>query len=152
MKFSAQEDIAAPIGIVFDAVADIDRLENAARKRGAEVTRLDEMSDPGPGMRWDVGFEFHGARRDMMIEVTDYVPPQGVTLNAEVSGIAGVGILELTPVSADRTHLEVSVELRPKTIGARVLMQAIKLAKAKIAERIDSAIAHFARGLEERRS
>ena len=60
MKFSAREDIAAPIEQVFASLCDFEGFERQAMRRGAEVQRVDPLTQPGVGMKWQVSFNMRG--------------------------------------------------------------------------------------------
>ena len=64
MKFSTRTDIAAPVEFVFAQLSDFPGFEAAARRRGAEVTRLDTLAAPGRGClgMWRFGCAASAAR------------------------------------------------------------------------------------------
>lgn len=148
MKFSAREDIAASIDDVFCAVTDVDAFERAALRRGLDVTRLDGDGPPGEGACWDVGFDLRGQRRQAQTTITGWDPEQGVTFFAASDGLRADGLVDLTPLAKARTRLLVSVDLRPETFRARLLLQSLKLARSNLEHRFKSKIAGFARQIE----
>ena len=52
MKFSSRDDINIPLSDVFTDVTDFATLERLAVRRGATVTRLDDLEVPGEGSQW----------------------------------------------------------------------------------------------------
>jgi len=151
MKLSTHEDIAAPIDEVFAVISDFENLERAVLRRGAEIARTDTLSAPGPGMCWNAKFDFQGKPREVATEITDYSPPESVTLVISASGLSGVSVVELVALSAEATRMAVAVDVKAQSIGGRILMQTLRLASGKIAERFESGIARFARDLESGR-
>jgi len=151
VKLSTHEDIAAPIHEVFAVISDFENLERAVLRRGAEVARTDTLSAPGAGMCWSATFDFQGKAREVTTEITDYCPPESVTLRISASGLSGMSVVELVALSADQTRMAVAVDVTAQSMTGRVLMQTLRLARGKIAERFESGIARFARELESGR-
>ncbi len=149
MQFSAKQDIDAPIEAVFAAVTDFDGFSTQALRRGAEVQRLDELMGPCAGMAWQVGFDFRGKRRDMRIELLEVIQPSELKVRSATSGLDGHLMLELVALSRQRTRLGVEVELAPKTLSARLLVQSLKLARGSLSKRLRKRLEGFARATEE---
>ena len=150
MKFSTREDIEAPIDFVFAGFTDFNAFERAALRRGADVQRLDRLSDPGAGMAWDAAFNLKGRRREMQMELTEFDPPNCLTLTSRSSSMAGDMILELVALSRGRTRVHVALELKPKNLSARLIVQSIKLMRGKVSKRFKTRIADFAQDVENR--
>lgn len=148
MKFSAREDIEAPIDHVFQIVTDFDAFERQALRRGADVKRLDQ----GPytvGSAWDVSFTFRGKERRLKATLTR-MEPQGLLIDAVSPNLEGNSVIELVPLSPARTRLAVSIEMKAKTLTARLMLQSLKLAKASLNQRFKKRVADFAEDIEAR--
>jgi carbon monoxide dehydrogenase subunit G len=150
MKFSTNEDIEAPIEAVFDMLSDFEHFERAALRRGAEVQRVDEMTVPGPGMTWDAVFELRGKRRELQLEMVTYDRPNEMVLESTSPGMLGQMSFELIALSRGRTRVKVELEVKPLNLSARLLVQSLKLAKKKLAQRYKLRIAEYAKGMEDR--
>jgi uncharacterized membrane protein len=150
MKFSAKEDIEAPIEQVFALVSDFESLERAALRRGAEVQRTDSMRKPGVGMRWMAAFMARGRQRKLDIEITEYESPNGMRFHSVAQGLETDMKVELVALSRGRTRLSVDLELKPKSISARLLVQSLKLARANLSKKFHLRMADYARDLEDR--
>jgi hypothetical protein len=150
MKFKTREDIAAPIDYVFGVVSDFEGFERQALRRGAEVTRLDELEETGEGMRWHIAFPFRGKRREMDVELVDYTPSTRLLLDSRMTGMTGEMSVELLALSKGRTRLELVIEFRPETLAARLLVQSIKLARSSLSKRFQLRVAEFAKNTEDR--
>ncbi len=150
MKFSTNEDIEAPIQAVFDMLSDFEHFERAALRRGAEVQRVDEMTVPGPGMTWDAVFELRGKRRELQLEMVTYDRPNEMVLESTSPGMLGQMSFELIALSRGRTRVKVELEVKPLNLSARLLVQSLKLAKKKLAQRYKLRIAEYAKGMEDR--
>lgn len=149
MKFSTKEDIEAPIEQVFDRTIDVQTFERSALRRGAEVLRLDRNLTVGAGSAWRVAFAFRGKHRDAELTITDFSRPNGYTIKFTSGGIEGSTIVELVPLSPVRTRLSIEVELVPRSIAARLLIQSLKLARSSLVSRFKHRIAAFAAQIEQ---
>ncbi|MDA5092576.1 SRPBCC family protein [Aliiroseovarius sp. KMU-50] len=150
MKFSTREDIAANIEYVFAAVSDFDGMERAALRRGAEVVRTDALAAPGRGMTWQARFPYRNRDRDADLELIKYDAPHGLTLFSKVSGIEAQVRVDLMSLSPHRTRMNLDVELKPKSIPARLLLQSMKLARANMVKRFRHRVADYAQTIEDR--
>lgn len=150
MNFTAQEDIEAPIDHVFSQVTDFAALERSALRRGAEVQRVVDKPEPGPGMTWDTAFMLRGKRREMTVELTEFDAPNGVVLMARSPNIKGKLAVDLVALSPKRTRLNLSLDIEPKTLAARLMLQSLKLARSNLNKRLKKRLKDFARDLEER--
>lgn len=150
MKFNAREDIEAPIDFVFEHVTNFQAFERSALRRGAEVQRVDTLSSPGVGMKWDVAFELRGKMRELKMELTSLDVPNGLVLSSRSTAMGGNMIVDLVALSRGRTRMSVDVELKPVNLSSRLLVQSLKLARSNLTSRYKSRIAGFANELEER--
>lgn len=149
MKFSAREDIEAPIDYVFRGVTDFTDFERQAMRRGAQVIRLDQ----GPvsvGAKWNIAFKFRGRERRLDAELTTFSEPEGYTAKGESENILVDTEVELVALSPKRTRLLLNVDLRAKNLTARLLLQSMKLAKAKLVKRFKARVLDYTEDLEER--
>ncbi len=82
MKFSNRQDIDAPIALVFENAPDFPRFEKQARRRGADVRRLDKLAEPAIGVRWVASFSFRGKLRRVQAELAAIAPPERLRLTS----------------------------------------------------------------------
>ncbi len=150
MRFATREDIAAPIEVVFGAVSDFNGFERAAMRRGADVVRLDEMKSPGKGMIWLAQFSFRNRQRNAKLRLVEYDPSNGLELYTRSSGIEASLLIDLVALSRNRTRMNLSLDLKPKTIPGRLMVQSLRMAKANLNKRFRMRVANFAEGVEER--
>lgn len=150
MKFSTNEDILAPIDLVFASVSDFDSFERQALRHGAEISRQDNLDAPGVGMCWNGRFTFRGRKRDVTAEVAQYETPQAFTVASESGGLDGIIAVECIALAPHRTRLSVQVELKPRTIPARVVIQSLKLAKTSLNKRFKKRVADMAKNIEDK--
>lgn len=150
MQFAAREDISAPIETVFQAVSDFEGWERAALRRGAEVTRTDDLEAPCIGMNWVTKFTFHNKVRNADVTLQTFEKPNKIGISSISNGINVEFVIELVSLSRERTRMDVFSELKPTTISARLLLQPLKLARTRLSNRFCQRIADFAGSIEDR--
>ncbi|GHE96454.1 DNA polymerase III subunit gamma/tau [Aliiroseovarius zhejiangensis] len=150
MKFKTREDIEATLEQVFEAVSDFDSMERAALRRGAEVTRTDTLTAPGQGMTWHASFPYRNRTRTADMLLKTYEAPHQIELFSKISGIEATVEVELLSLSRNRTRMIMSIDMRPRTIPARLLLQSMKLARATLVKRYRKRVAKYAMSIENR--
>lgn len=150
MKFSTKEDLEISIDDAFDLLSDFDGYERAIMRRGAEIARIDQMSNPGVGMTWAAKAKLRGKMRKFNVELVEYDRPNQMRFEAVSKNIQASFLVELVALSRARTRMRIELDVRPQTLSARLLMQSAKLARNTLNRRYKTRIAHFASDLEER--
>jgi carbon monoxide dehydrogenase subunit G len=150
MQFSSKEDIDAPIDQVFVLLTDFDGFERAALRRGAEVQRVDDLEEPGPGMAWDMAFMLRGKLRKMRLTMTEFDGPNQMTFEGVSPGLDGTLKVELLSMSRTRTRMGFEIELEAKNLSARLVLQSLKLGRNNLNKRMHLRVADFASDLEKR--
>lgn len=150
MKFSAREDIAAPIEQVFEALCDFEAFERLAMRRGVQLQRIDSLTRPGVGMRWHVQYKMRGRKRAFDLELTGFDVPNQMLFDARSSGMEAVFSVDLMALSRNRTRLSVALDMTPLTLSARLLVQSLKLAKSNLNKRFKERVSDYAKTLEDR--
>lgn len=150
MKIKTHEDIEATIEQVFEAVTDFEGFELAALRRGAEVRRTDSMPQPGQGMGWEAKFPYRGRQRVADIKVEQFDRPNQLRVWSKIAGLNADVDIELMALSRTRTRMSLSVDMRPKTIPARLLIQSLKLARTTMLRRFRKRVLEYATSIEAR--
>ncbi|PTX54873.1 polyketide cyclase/dehydrase/lipid transport protein [Litoreibacter ponti] len=150
MKFSTKEDLEVPIDDVFAMLSDYDAFERAILRHGAEVARTDKMDRPGVGMTWHARAKLRGKLREFDARLAEYDAPNQMRFEVLSKNIEAGFLVELVALSRARTRMRIELDVRPKTLSARLLMQSAKLARNTLNRRYKTRIAHFATDLEER--
>ncbi len=148
MIFTTKEDIAAPIEHVFKAVSDFDSFERAALRRGANVERVDTKSGPNTKLAWDIEVGYRGKGRKFLAELTEFDDPNSFLIKSNSSGMDGNIIVDLVELSKSRTRMKIELEIKPKTLSARLLVQSVKLAKKSLNQKFKDKVAAFATSIE----
>ena len=152
MKFSAREDIEAPIGDVFDILSRFDSHERSAIRRGIEVQRRAGGTESGAGLEWESRFEARGRMREVHTRLTRYDPPSLMRFESLSNGMEGTVVLELLALSPRRTRLGVDIDLRARTLTARLFLQSLKLGRKSLMQKFRLKLEQFAKTVEERGS
>ncbi|WP_424831597.1 SRPBCC family protein [Ruegeria sp.] len=150
MQFSAQEDITAPIDTVFDMVADFERFERMAMRRGVDVRRVDGPVPPAAGTTWETVLKIRGKPRQITVEMTDCRRPSILRFHSASKGMNGATVVELLALSQRRTRLSIDMSLAAKSLPARLLLQSLKLGQSRFRRQFQTRLSDFARELEER--
>jgi len=150
MKFSTKEDLEIPIWDVFDSLSDFDGFEKAALRRGADVARVSEGGDSPVGMSWQVRARLRGKMREFVVTLSEHDGPNQLLYDITSNGIKAQFLIELVALSRKRTRMRMELDVRPKTLPARLLMQSAKLARNTLNKRYKTRISHFSEDLEDR--
>ncbi len=150
MKFSTREDIEAPAELVFDSMSDFAMFERAALRRGAEVSRVDRLAETGPGLTWSLRFPLRGKMRRVVCELARLDRPEAMHLTAESTGFQIWLTVQLVTLSRSRTRVQVDLEVKPRTMTARLIMQTVRLNRASYARRFEGRVQKYASELELR--
>lgn len=150
MKLSSRQDIEAPAAFVFDALNDFQAWERAALRRGADVARTDKMKAIAPGLSWLIKFAYRGKDRQLALRLTQLEHPSMMGFFGSGASLDGQADIDLMALAARRTRMSVSVDVRPRTIGARLVLQSLRLAKTRINRRFAERVALFCTEIEIR--
>lgn len=150
MKFSNRVDVALPADQLFEQLTDIPSLERAAMKKGVVMRRLDSLAEKAAGMSWDVGFRLRGKPRQMIVDVTRFDAPVRIDYSGTSAGFEVTLVLEFTALAPARSRMSTVLEVKPRTLGGRLLLQSARLGRANLDRRYDERIKSFLRDLESR--
>lgn len=150
MKLVAKYDVEAPVDFVFAQLADFDGWERAAMRRGADVSRTDRLRDAGPGMAWLTTFRYRNKDRSATIKLDALNPTSSLALTAMAVMVDGFLWIELLDLAARRTRVEFKLEVKPKTLGARIYVQSLRLARARVERGFAERVAQLAAEIEDR--
>lgn len=150
MQFSTKEDIEAPIAAVFDMLSEFESFERQAIRRGIEVQRKEAGDAARVGMGWHAKFMLRGKPRELDLVLAQYDRANAMRFEAVSASLDGQMALDLVPLSQRRTRMSVVLEIKPKTLSARLMVQSMKLAKNNLTKRFKLRVAHYAKDLEDR--
>lgn len=150
MKLATKKDIEAPIAQVWSALSDIEGWERSAMRRGVEVERTDKLTKAGPGMSWASRFSFRGRDRKAEMKLTEMTGPGHLGFVLTSDAVEVTSKVELIEMSAKRTRMHLASEFKPRSLGARLFLQSLRLARAKVDRKYDTKVGQLAQELEMR--
>ena len=152
MNLSTCEDIDAPMGTVFEAVADFEALKQRFARRGIEIVRSSGQARDVPGATWKASFPWHGRPLSLEAELVAIEPGQGYAIESRLSGVLGMTVVDLLALTDHRTRLFVSLDLKPTTLASRLLLSSLRLAKGTLARKLRTQVEDFAADVQARSS
>jgi len=150
MKLVAKYDLEVPAAFVFGQLVDFDGWERAAMRRGADVVRSDRLTKIGPGACWDANFRYRGKARDVTVRLDSIAPTTALGLTGISKLADGIMGLDILTLGAARTRLEVRLEVKPKTLAARIYVQSLRLARSRVERSFAQRVAQFTAEIEDR--
>lgn len=129
MKFSARQDLDVPVEALFDRLTDADFIQRSALHRGVRLERKGAGPVIAQGDGWASDVTFRGKKRRIEAEMTEVARPEGLTIAARVGGIEAMTVLDFIALSPEKTRTMIALTLKPKTLTARLLLQAMRLTK-----------------------
>jgi hypothetical protein len=149
MKLTAKTDLEAPIGFVYATLADFPAWEREAVRHGVEIERPADTPPTGKGAVWRVRAQYRGKLRKLQIRVEDAVPGDKLIFALDSAAVDGTSQVDLISLSPRRTRLRLTLEVRPKTLAARLFINTLRLAKRRVDARFDKRVVQLAARIEE---
>ncbi|MGB0660833.1 MAG: hypothetical protein ACPGNV_11720 [Mangrovicoccus sp.] len=143
MELTSSFDAPYPQSQTYAALADFDALTASLTPRGFEVTQTAEGDTDGVGKAWKIAFGFRGVHREIAVEVIEATPETGFVLRGNSEGLVVTMSIALAGLENGRCRVSVVAEAAAETFTARLLLQSLRLARAKIQPKFDSRVAAF---------
>ena len=150
MKFTGQTDIKASLNQTFEAFADFESFQRIAMRQGVEVERADALATPGRGMTWRVRADFRGKTRRFDVELWDYEPPDMLLYTASSDMFDVTMRNELARLSAKETRVNLTIDVTPKSIAARLILQSARLTRSALNARLKKGMQRLGDRIEKR--
>lgn len=147
MRIALKQDVALPADATFAGATDFARLERAAARRGVRVTRTDGLATPGPGMSWNLAFRLRGRDRLVHTTLTGIGPPRRAVFAGRSDHLDVGLVISVIALSRDRSRLVVEIDIRPRTLRARVMVQSARMARSRVEARLSAQMRKFADSL-----
>ncbi len=137
MKLVSRTDIDLSAAVLFPVLTDAVFFETIAVRNGARVERLDANAQVVAGSGWRIRVPYRGREREITQRVQRIDPPRRLMLVGTSGSFRFEIEAVLTPMSRESTRLAISLDVRPETFGARLLLQTLKLGKGRLQARFD---------------
>ena len=138
MKFKVSEDVDAPMNLVWTRFVDFSQFENEAKRRGADLVRLGDWSEPKIGAKWRGEVPVRGKSRMIVAEITTFDPEETCVVTSQIGGMDCVYDLTFVALSPEVTRVTSVLELSANTLSARLLLQTMKLARGKVIQKLQA--------------
>jgi len=133
-----------PRAMVFSAASDFAAVEARLSERGVEVTRVADRVPPGAGIAWTARARLRGRVRDIATELEGFDPPQGLSIRSRIGGMTVMSDARFVALAAGRTRVIVGLDMRADTLKARLVLQALRLGKARLRGRLERTLSAWA--------
>ena len=150
MEMQAKCNMNVPIEFAHDQLVDFAEFEALLLGYGATVTRLDNVSVLGTGMKWLVEGHFRGKDRAIQLEMTKYQECEMIGYKSSAKEIDVEVSLDLLALATNETRLTLTVQPTPNTISARLILQSAKLARKSLQRRLDKRLSDYAETVEQK--
>ncbi len=143
MKFSTRKDTGLAAESLFQAITDFDSIARILSRRGAVVRRQDNLAQPGIGMSWQIGFDYRGRHRELSLAVTRLDPIELAQLQGGSDQFDVTVQMTVVALTRVKSRLIFEIELQPRGLKARLLLQTLKLGKSQLDRKFALRIGEF---------
>ncbi|MFO1202046.1 MAG: SRPBCC family protein [Tabrizicola sp.] len=150
MKLTAKTDLEVPAAFVFATLIDHRSWEREAVRNGVEVERPPGSPDSGVGASWRIRGHFRGKARNVLVKVDEQVADQRLGLTLDSPSIEGTSRIEVMVLSPRRSRVRVDLEVKPKTLAARLFVNTMRLAKGRVQARFEKGLGTLGARIKDR--
>lgn len=150
MKLTAKSDLEVSAAFVFAALTDHQAWEREAVRNGVDIQRPAGSPDNGVGAQWRIQGHFRGKMRKLTLSVEEMVPNQRLTLSIDSLSIDGTSQVEIMVLSPRRSRVRVDLDLKPKTLAARLFINTMRLAKGRVQVRFERGLGNLCARIKDR--
>lgn len=149
MIFETREEVDVPRDFAFERFSDFTRYEQAARGYGADIRRVQGFTKVTEGVSWRGSAVIRGKTRGVEATVKRLARPETAQIETVVGGMNVVVDLDFDELAPEKTLVRATAKLKATTLGARLILQTVKLARKKIQAKIDSRLVALANQYED---
>jgi hypothetical protein len=150
MKLTAKTDLDAPIGFVFECLSDHPTWEREAAERGIDVERPADMPMSGLGAGWLIRLPFRGKVVKILLRMTSMARDQDLGFDYQSNSIEGDLDLSVMSLSPRRTRLHLTIDIRPRTLAARLFLNTLRLGRGRVQSRLDMRVQQMGMQIQNR--
>ena len=149
MKLTTKTDLEVPISFVYATLVDFQTWEREAIRRGVEIERPADAPLSGVGATWRVRGQYRGKLHKLLLKVAAVQKNETLAFTLDSPSVEGSSQIELLLLSPRRTRLRLTLDVRPKTLAARLFINTIRLAKRRVDARFDKRGKQLASRIED---
>ena len=149
MKLTSKTDLDVPVSFVYATLADHAAWEREVLQRGAQVERPPGLPFSGIGATWLVRGRFRGKERKVVVRLTQVAINEMMAYTLDSPSIEGNAQFEVLALSPRRTRLRVVLDIRPKTLAARLFLNTLRLTRRRVETRFDKRTVQLAGRIAE---
>lgn len=150
MKLAAKTDLEVPAAAVFAALIDTPTWEREAIRNGVEVERPAGTPDSGVGAEWRIRGHFRGKARKVTVRIAEMTPGQRLAMGMDSPSVEGTVQIEVMVLSPRRSRLRADLEIKPKTLAARLFINTMRLAKGRVQARFEKGLGNLGSRIKDR--
>jgi hypothetical protein len=150
MKLTAKTDLEVPAAFVFASLIDNASWEREAIRNGVEVERPPSSPENGVGAEWRIRGHFRGKARKALIRIEEMASDQRMVLLIDSPSIEGNSRIEVMVLSPRRSRVRVDLEVKPKTLAARLFINTMRLAKGRVQARFEKGLGQLGGRIKDR--
>jgi uncharacterized protein YndB with AHSA1/START domain len=150
MKLTAKTDLEVPAAAVFASLVDHPAWEREAIRNGVEVERPAGTPATGVGAEWRIRGHFRGKARKVQVKIEEMTQDQRIALGLDSPSIEGATRLEIMVLSPRRSRMRVDLEIKPKTLAARLFINTMRLAKGRVQARFEKGLGRLGARIKDR--
>jgi hypothetical protein len=108
------------------------------------------MSDGASvGVSWAATFPYRGKARNVTLTVLQMTGPNKLKIGFQSPAIEGFINIDLVEMSAKRTRMHVALEFTPRNLTARLFVQSMRLARARLNRKYAQRVTQLSTDLEQ---
>jgi hypothetical protein len=150
MKLTAKTDLEVPAAAVFASLIDHPAWEREAIRNGVEIERPAGTPATGVGAEWRIRGHFRGKPRKVQVKIEEMTQDQRIALGLDSPSIEGTTRLEIMVLSPRRSRMRVDLEIKPKTLAARLFINTMRLAKGRVQARFEKGLGRLGARIKDR--
>lgn len=86
----------------------------------------------------------------MTVRIADMTPGQRLSMTIDSPSIDGVVQIEVMVLSPRRSRLRTDLEIKPKTLAARLFVNTMRLAKGRVQARFEKSLTQLGARIKDR--
>jgi hypothetical protein len=150
MKLTAKTDLEVPAAFVYATLVDHPTWEREAVRNGIEIERPADSPERGVGASWLIRGQFRGKARKVLVKIDEETPSQRVGVTMDSPSMEGVARIEVMVLSPRRSRVRIDLEVKPKTLAARLMINTMRLAKGRVQARFEKGLGTLGARIKER--